>query len=924
VPLRRGLYDRVITEALARELAGENVDDVERRDLSPDDVPERLVEVLALQLARVLADVRDGAIERGAAQLALINDLLREARNRQAESRQSFDAIVAPPQALLAIRNPGEPRSGFPETGLTTPWLFTAGRGSPSLLNELRREAAACDQIDILVSFITVAGVRRLLDVLQSVTAADASGAGRTRVRVLTTTYTGATEVQALDALAGLNGAQVKVSLDGRRTRLHAKAWIFRRETGFGSAYVGSANLSGAALMGGLEWTVKFTERGQEALYARARAHFDTLWEDDEFKTYFPNDPDSRSALVAALRRESGTADDSPLAFFDIEPKHYQREMLEQLARERDHGRHRNLIVAATGTGKTVVAALDYRNICAAMGHRPRLLFVAHRSQILDQALRTYREVLRDASFGDVLTGRSQPRSYDHVFASIDTMSVRDLVERLGAEFWHTVIIDECHRMAAPRFHELVTTLRPQELVGLTATPERTDGQSILKYFSQRPDGSPAVELRLWDALEMQLLSAFEYYGCDDETDFSDVPWDAGGEIAAINTLVKNNEVRARLVVNEWRRLSADPRRSQALVFCVSVEHARFITKYLNMAGLPALTVVGETSDEERRRALSQLSNGNVCALVTVDLYNEGVDLPDVDTLLLLRPTQSPVLFQQQIGRGLRLAPGKDSCLILDFVGQYRAEFRFDRLLGGITGLSRRQMIDAVETGFDQLPPGCHIQLAPRTRSQVLRNLKALTQQTWKRLALEAQTYATARGTRRFPLGEFLHDQRIALDEVYRDGKPSGWTSLRRVAGLLDGEGSPGESDLSRRLGWLLHQDDAALLAVARQVAENPARYRTATGQDLRRALMLAHQVEVRRSYSEFLTELESYPHVAGELAELAPLLSARSRLVERSVPELADVPLQLHGSYAIRESSRPSAITHPSPGRRFKRVFWR
>jgi hypothetical protein len=221
--------------------------------------------------------------------------------------------------------------------------------------------------------------------------------------------------------------------------------------------------------------------------------------------------------------------------------------------------------------------------------------------------------------------------------------------------------------------------------------------------------------------------------------------------------------VRARLVVNEWRRLASDASRSRALVFCVSVAHAEFMTDWLNRAGLPAACVVGTTSPEERRRAPQRLLSGELCALVTVDLYNEGIDLPMVDTLLLLRPTQSPVLFQQQIGRGLRLAPGKESCLVLDFVGQHRADFRFDRLLSSLTGLSRRELVDGVENGFGSLPPGCHIHLQRQTREQVLQGLRALTTQNWRRLKTELQTYAALRGRASVRLADFLHDQALEL-----------------------------------------------------------------------------------------------------------------------------------------------------------------
>ena len=644
---------------------------------------------------------------------------------------------------------------------------------------------------------------------------------------------------------------------------------------------------------------------GQEALFGRAKAHFDTLWLDDEFARYSPEVEANRAAVIEALQREAGQLGDGTLPFFDIQPKPYQRDMLEQLAREREQGRNRNLLVAATGTGKTVVAALDYRDTCVRLGHRPRLLFVAHRAQILRQALRTYREVLRDHSFGELLTGGFTPARHDHLFASIDSLTSRALVERLGGDYWHTVVIDECHRLAADRFDRLARTIRPAVLLGLTATPERSDGQPIQPYFTPRPDGEPAVELRLWDALDMQLLAPFEYYACDDETDFSEVPWDRPGEAAAIERLVTGNDVRARMVINEWRRLSGNPRRSKALVFCVSIAHARFMADKLTAAGLPALCVVGETPKVEQLRAPRRLTNGDVCALVTVDLYNEGVDIPDVDTLILLRPTQSPVLFQQQIGRGLRLWPGKESCLVLDFVGQHRADFRFDRLLSGITGLTRNQLIDAVEHGFSTLPPGCHIHLQRQTRQQVLRSLRTLVQQTWRRLTAEVQSYATLKGFRHVRLGDFLHDQRISLDEIYRESRPSGWTTLLRSAGLLTGEPSEDEATLSRRLGDLLHVDDPAQLAAMRRVAEAPARYVPNTSDERMRAQMLTYQIDSGRqplSYESMLARFAAHPACAKELGELADVLAARSRIERRSLPQLEDVPLQLHGAYRIRE----------------------
>ena len=525
-----GLYDEVLSNALWERLSKSTTEaDRSLELISPEDAAERLADALARQFVRMLDEFRGDGQEKVHQQLELVNSILTDVRLRLGKNDNQDNTLLAPLQLLNAIHRHSQPLTP-PETGLAVPWLFTAGKGTPSLLSELRRELAACDQVDILVSFITHSGVRKLLDILQSITAVGADGEPRTRLRVLTTTYTGATEIKALDELASLPGCEIKVSLDGRRTRLHAKAWIFQRKTGFGSAYVGSANLSGAALMGGLEWTVKFTERGQFALFERAKAHFETLWEDNEFQSYDPTNANHRTALNQALKRESGDDLVARPTFFDLEPKSYQQDMLDQLINEREHGRYRNLIVAATGTGKTVVAAFDYRMTCKLEGGQPRLLFVAHREEILKQALRTYREVLRDHSFGELLVGGVEIDRFDHVFTTIDSFVSRDLLNRVGANYWHTIVVDECHRLAADRFHNFVISVRPNCLLGLTATPERSDGKPIIGYFDNRPDGSPAVELRLWHALDLQLLSPFEYYACDDDTDFSQVPWEQPGE----------------------------------------------------------------------------------------------------------------------------------------------------------------------------------------------------------------------------------------------------------------------------------------------------------------------------------------------------------------------------------------------------------
>lgn len=896
-----GLYDVLLTDDAERRIDREAS---RSRELTPAE-GDRLIEVLHRKLKDVLNDLADGQSLRP--QINLINDLLCELRKRlPRDAADAVELLPDSPRILTSILQRGLHPEG-PETGLLAPWLFTAGKGTPSLLSEIRRELCSAEQVDILVSFITVSGVRKLRDVLQQATATGADAKPPTRIRVLTTTYIGATEIAAVDELARLPGCEVRISLDGRRTRLHAKAWMFHRNTGFGSAYVGSANLTGAALAGGLEWTVKFTERSQVDLYSRAVAHFATLWEDDEFQPYNPDDSNHRRALQQALGRESGDHGAPHLvSFFDLQPKTYQQDMLEQLSIERLHGRTRNLVVAATGTGKTVVAAFDFRRTSEVLGHRPRLLFVAHRREILRQALRTYREVLKDNEFGQLLTGSEQPISFDYLFATIDTLTSRGLIDKLGADYWHTIVIDECHRIAGDRFHALATSVRPSILLGLTATPERTDSQPISPYFDSRPDGSPAVELRLWDALDLQLLSPFEYYACDDDTDFSAVPWNRVGEQQAISSLISNNDLRARTILREWKRLTTDPRKGRAIVFCVSVDHAHFVADYFRRDGLPVAVVTGATSFEDRDKARSDLASGSLCALITVDLFNEGIDLPMVDTLLMLRPTQSSLLFQQQLGRGLRLHPGKESCLVLDFVGHHNADFRYDRLISTITGLSRRELIENIEHGFSSLPAGCHIQLQKQVRDRVLQSLRQQINQQWRNLRAELQALTSVRAAQP-SLGTFLHEQALELKDIYRASGARGWTTLKRDAGLIISEPGPEEAYLSAHLSSLRHRNSLNQIEALRMAADlSQVPTRDLSSDEHKLLQMLAYQVDGSLDRlggpESFIDRIRANPAIAQELRELADVLETNSVLPAIPLPGLESSLLHLHGNYERRE----------------------
>ena len=514
--MRPGIYERLIREGEEAELQRletdgrawvDGVSESVRRHLLLDEIASRIPELLDLA-----ASSSGDAVEQAQSELRLIAKMLSAARDGE-EARGLMPLPALNLKLLRAIHEP-QNRPVLPRTGFSKPWLFTSGKGEPSLYSELRAELETAERLDLLVSFIKKAGVRKLADVFQRVTAADAQGNTRLQVRILTTTYLGATDRSALDQLAQYPGVQVRVSLDGQRERLHAKAWIFERANGFGTAFVGSANLSKSALIDGIEWTVKIAQARDAALFESARANFETLWNDPEFSPYDPNDSEHRAALDRALETQRGAPAGQVIAlrtWFDLQPKGFQQVMLDRLAHERAHGRNRNLLVAATGTGKTVVSAFDYRRLCVEHGGRPRLLFIAHQRQILEQARATFRHVLRDGSFGDLLDGSTESTAHEHLFAMIQTLNSRDLVRKLGGGYWTMVIVDEAHHLPAASFQAVLRSLQPSILLGLTATPERLDGQPLTEFFDSRPDGSPACSLRLWDALDQQLLSPFEY-----------------------------------------------------------------------------------------------------------------------------------------------------------------------------------------------------------------------------------------------------------------------------------------------------------------------------------------------------------------------------------------------------------------------------
>jgi len=688
------------------------------------------------------------------------------------------------------------------------------------------------------------------------------------------------------------------VSYDESTTRLHAKGWLFHRRSGFSTAYIGSSNLTHSAQVPGREWNVRASSARNPDIVAKFTAVFESYWQSGDFLTFDPDRFDD------AIARAHGTGSSvvmlSPIEL-RLEP--FQERLLELIAVSRERGHHRNLLVAATGTGKTVMAAVDYARLRQQLP-RARLLFVAHREEILSQSRATFCYALRDHSFGEMWVGRARPTQFEHVFASIQSLNASSL-DDLPPDHFDVVIVDEFHHAAATSYRRLLDHVQPIELLGLTATPERSDGLPILHWFDDRI----AAELRLWDAIDQHRLVPFQYFGIHDGLDLTDIPWRRGRgyDVEALSNLYTSTDAWARNVLHQTVQHVDDPAVMRCLGFCVSIEHARFMARHFTEHGVPAVAVWGDSPDDERRGALRDLADGRVRAVFSVDLFNEGVDVPAVDTVLMLRPTESPTLFLQQLGRGLRrsVATGKAMCTVLDFVGIHRREFRFDRRYRALLGGSRRDVERAIEGGFPFLPAGCHMELDQKSSEIVLRSIRNALPSQWPAKVDELRSLRSSAA--QVDLAGYLDATGLDLPDIY-DGTHS-WSDLCEAVGSTVAPVGPHEGLLRRAVGRLLHvDDDERITAYRRFLLQDHSPDATMLSERERRLLrMVVASVGDRAlgkddDLQRGVDVLWAHPQVRAELAELLDVLASRIDHVHAPLVRHPDVPLQVHARYSRLE----------------------
>ncbi|MFJ5935916.1 DUF3427 domain-containing protein [Streptomyces sp. NPDC093071] len=911
-----GLYEQLVTlrlEAQLKVLSERGWYAIDEA-VGPESSPRVLAQHVADTVRRILE--RLPATEH----VHAANHIL-ESMNTIEGAREWVELVADGPRQLLAVAEQ-EAKGVYrirPATPLAETALLTNAPEDPSLGFELRAELATADRVDLLCAFVKWHGLRVIE---QSLEAAHTRGVP---IRVITTTYIGATERQALDRLVRQFNAEVKVNYELRSTRLHAKAWLFRRHSGYDTAYVGSSNLSKAALLDGLEWNVRLSSVATPDVIRKFEATFDSYWNDPAFEPYDPERDATRlsKALQIAGHGKGASSDQRiTLSGLEVRPYPHQRDMLERLQVEREvHDRHRNLLVAATGTGKTVMAALDYKHLRQQHGRDLRLLFVAHRQEILRQSLRTYQDVLVDANFGEELHSGLVPEGWKHIFASVQSLKGQRL-EQLSPDHFDVIVIDEFHHGVSSTYRKIIEHFRPLEFLGLTATPERMDGRNVQDEFF---DGRIAAEMRLWEALENDLLSPFHYFGITDNTDMSAVAWKRGAyDSSALSELFTGNDARARLVVQAVRDKVANPGAMRALGFCVSVAHATFIAEFFRRAGLKAVALSGESPREERKAALAALRAGEIQVIFSVDLFNEGLDIPDVDTLLLLRPTSSATVFLQQLGRGLRRTQDKAVLTVLDFIGQHRKEFRFEEQFRALTNLTRNRLLANIEHDFPQLPSGCQIILESKAKELIIDNIRSQIGVNVTQLAQEVKRYGMPK------LSAYLHESGRELKEIYR-GNGNSWTGLLRRSGLLPKDAPQGEEALLKRMSAFHHADDPERIAAYSRILEDDApRYTELNNRDQAFARMLYFSLwplSGFTSYEEGLESLRAQYAVRSELRQVLDYAWERLDHVPISLSgPLAELPLTVHASYS-REEILPalgqSLVDRDVPGHFREGVKW-
>ena len=888
--LQEGSYENIITNELRQDMLQAEGDGLVCKQENIDDAesPFMLAEHVNKIVQNRLSDENLSAEERMDFVNRLIDFLDEDKEEKVVDDKQMLSAVVQKSEeARLKATKQDIVR---PLTGFRKSSLFTGGQSKVPLNTEIERDIESADRISLIVSFLKLSGVNLIYDQLKRFCEHP-----NHRLRVITTTYCGVTEAKAVERLATLPNTEIRISYNTQIERLHAKSYIFERNSGFSTAYIGSSNLSKSAQTDGLEWNIRVTNVENPHIIKTALASFDLYWNSHNFEDFNDGGIDKLYRELE-IQKSPNNVNRDALIKYSILP--HQKQILDRLSAVREEGIKRNLVVAATGTGKTVISAFDYRRFSEENPHN-HILFVAHREEILKQSLNTYRSVLCDANFGDVWVGQYRPtRGIDHLFVSVQTFNSKyeDIFGTLPHDYYDYIVIDEVHHLVADSYRKILSHFSPKLLVGLTATPERMDGVSLLPDF----DNKISAEIRLPIALDEGLLTPFQYLCISDNTDLTDDDLMQGNRYVATKLTDKLcNMERVGLIVDKLGYYLPNEHRCKALGFCATKEHARFMAESFRAYGFRADYLTSDKNDE-RVTLNRKLAKGEINYLFVVDIFNEGVDIPEVDTVLFLRPTESLTIFLQQLGRGLRLAPGKQLLTVFDFVAQLNKKYDFTSRFRSLMVRKDRSVVDQVKNGFTLLPHGCTIHMEEKAQQYVLENIKAAIYNK-KRLVQELCTYDHTPSLR-----EFVENNGQDVRLIY---KGTCWSSLKREAGLCTYTDDDNTGRFERYISNLVHANSVSYLHFVKRLVNNLDKVSFTDERERIYSVMLYYTLYGDKiskvgvgSIEDAIGRLKNYPVFVEEINELVEYLTATLEIKTFAVGEGMPLALEQYGNYTREE----------------------
>ncbi len=893
-----GLYENIINKLIASKL--------DKLDRNTFYVKEKFIDkaeasrILSLYLVNAIKNALDlyvgeGSIEK---QVNLSNRILQLLNEELQDSDFDGDIILVEGKILSAILNKIETpyvsienylREITPYTRLTQSELFTGSNSGISLESELKKEILSANRIKFLVSFIKWSGIRIFEKELEQFT--ESGG----ELQVITTSYLGATDYKAVEYLSKLSNTEVKISYNSENERLHAKAYLFYRNTGFHTGYIGSSNISRSALTSGLEWNLKITTKEISHIIDKFQKTFDTYWHDKEFESF--DYTADKGKLVESLRNQGKSPMSDNNNYFNLRPYPFQEEILEKLNAERLlHHRYKNLIVAATGTGKTIISAFDYLRF-KQQNPKAKLLYVAHRKEILSQSIATFRAVLKNNNFGELWVDGEKPENYSFLFASVQTLNNRLDHLELSESFYEYIVIDEVHHITALSYRPIIKYFQPKILLGLTATPERMDGANILEDFSN----AIAAEIRLPEALNRKLLCPFQYFGITDSIDLTNVSWANGRYLPSeLTSVYTQNDSRVGEIIFNLEKYLKSISEVRALGFCVTQEHAQYMSRKFLEAGLKADYLV--SSNSNRRTILrEQLAQKTINYLFVVDIFNEGVDISEIDTVLFLRPTESLTIFLQQLGRGLRLSDEKECLTVMDFVGNSRSEYDFESKFRALIGRTNTSIVKEIEDDFPHLPLGCSVILERKAKEYILKNIKNATKLS-KTTIINKITNYQYHTELPLTIGNFAKFYHIPLQLLYRRGS---WKRLCYNASQIENFPLVNETEIVRAIQkkWLACKSTSYFSFIYSLAKNNfEIKYDRLSEVEKQMCLMLHYDVWQTaggfKSLEESIISIGKNFVLVKEILEVMEFLLEEVDFVERDVWLPYNQPLKLHSRY--------------------------